>query len=96
MEPRLKVVNASPNLTVTIGKIDLAYPTLMGSGCYGSGEEFAPFADLSKLGGIVLKTNVDLERAKLIQSTLTAPPGDRLEEATGSSGAKLLSVEDKP
>jgi len=29
------------------------------------------------LGGTVLKTNVDLERAKLIQSTLVAVSGDR-------------------
>ncbi|MDQ2992797.1 MAG: dihydroorotate dehydrogenase [Candidatus Eremiobacteraeota bacterium] len=28
----------------------------MGSGCYGSGEEFAPFADLSRIGGVVLKS----------------------------------------
>jgi len=27
------------------------------------------------LGGRVLKTNVDVERARLIQSTLAAPPG---------------------
>jgi len=28
----------------------------MGSGCYGSGEEFAAFADLSRIGAIVLKS----------------------------------------
>ncbi|MBV9272105.1 MAG: dihydroorotate dehydrogenase, partial [Candidatus Eremiobacteraeota bacterium] len=28
----------------------------MGSGCYGSGEEFAPFVDLSKIGAVVLKS----------------------------------------
>lgn len=33
------------------------------------------------LGGTVLKTNVDLERANLIQSTLAAPPEGR---ASGS------------
>jgi uncharacterized membrane protein len=51
------------------------------------------------LGGTVLKTNVDLERAKLIQSTLTAPQGDSFEEAkskTGSSGDKSPSGEDEP
>ena len=31
------------------------------------------------LGGMVLKTNVDLERAKLIQSTLAAAPPDKAE-----------------
>jgi dihydroorotate dehydrogenase (NAD+) catalytic subunit len=50
------MVNAQPSLATRIGKLELAYPTLMGSGCYGSGEEFAPFADLSKIGGIVLKS----------------------------------------
>jgi len=45
-----------PSLAVKIGRLDLAYPTMMGSGCYGSGEEFAPFADLSKIGAVVLKS----------------------------------------
>ena len=44
------------DLSVRIGKLDLAYPTLMGSGCYGSGEEFAPFIDLTLIGGVVLKS----------------------------------------
>jgi dihydroorotate dehydrogenase (NAD+) catalytic subunit len=44
------------DLSTRIGSLDLAYPTLMGSGCYGSGEEFAPFIDLSKIGGVVLKS----------------------------------------
>jgi len=45
-----------PKVAVTLGKLELAYPTLMGSGCYGSGEEYAPFADLGKIGAIVLKS----------------------------------------
>jgi uncharacterized membrane protein len=36
------------------------------------------------LGGTVLKTNVDLERARLIQSTLAAAPADTTRPATGS------------
>lgn len=44
------------DLSVKLGTLELKYPTLMGSGCYGSGEEFAPFADLSRIGGIVLKS----------------------------------------
>jgi len=44
------------DLSARIGKLDLAYPTLMGSGCYGSGEEFAPFIDLALIGGVVLKS----------------------------------------
>ncbi|MEO6834540.1 MAG: dihydroorotate dehydrogenase [Candidatus Tumulicola sp.] len=51
------------SLAVTIGKLRLAYPTLMGSGCYGSGEEYAPFADLAKIGAVVLKSVTRLPRA---------------------------------
>jgi dihydroorotate dehydrogenase (NAD+) catalytic subunit len=47
---------ATPDLSVRLGKLALPYPTLMGSGCYGSGDEFAPFADLHKLGAVVLKS----------------------------------------
>jgi dihydroorotate dehydrogenase (NAD+) catalytic subunit len=50
------VVNATPDLRVVLGKLMLKYPTLMGSGCYGSGEEYASFADQTKLGGVVLKS----------------------------------------
>jgi dihydroorotate dehydrogenase (NAD+) catalytic subunit len=44
------------DLSVTLGKLTLPFPTLMGSGCYGSGEEFAPFVDLSRIGAVVLKS----------------------------------------
>jgi len=50
------------DLSVRIGDLDLAFPTMMGSGCYGSGEEFAPFVDLSRLGAIVLKSVTRLPR----------------------------------
>lgn len=56
------MVSVKPNLAVKIGKLQLPYPTLMGSGCYGSGEEYAPFADLSKIGAIVLKSVTRLPR----------------------------------
>jgi dihydroorotate dehydrogenase (NAD+) catalytic subunit len=56
------MVNVRPSLATTIGSLQLAYPTLMGSGCYGSGEEFAPFADLRKVGAIVLKSVTRLPR----------------------------------
>lgn len=49
-------------MAVKLGELELAYPTLMGSGCYGSGEEYAPFADRSKLGAIVLKSVTRLPR----------------------------------
>jgi dihydroorotate dehydrogenase (NAD+) catalytic subunit len=50
------VSSSGVDLSVTIGKLHLPYPTLMGSGCYGSGEEFAAFADLSRIGAVVLKS----------------------------------------
>lgn len=53
---------SSPALTTKLGKLELPYPTLMGSGCYGSGEEFAPFADLRKIGAVVLKSVTRLPR----------------------------------
>ena len=56
------MVSVKPSLAVKIGKLELPYPTLMGSGCYGSGEEYAPFVDLSKVGAIVLKSVTRLPR----------------------------------
>lgn len=50
------MVAGEVDLSVRIGSLELTYPTLMGSGCYGSGEEFAPFVDLAKIGGVVLKS----------------------------------------
>lgn len=47
---------AAVDLSVKIGSLELAYPTLMASGCYGSGEEFEAFVDLARIGGIVLKS----------------------------------------
>jgi len=52
--PKANPVNV--DLSVKLGDLELPYPTLMGSGCYGSGEEFAPFVDLSRIGGVVLKS----------------------------------------
>jgi dihydroorotate dehydrogenase (NAD+) catalytic subunit len=50
------VERAKPQLAVHIGKLELSYPTLMGSGCYGSGEEYSPFIDLERIGAVVLKS----------------------------------------
>lgn len=47
---------ADVDLSVRIGGLELAYPTLTASGCYGSGEEFEAFVDLSRIGGVVLKS----------------------------------------
>jgi dihydroorotate dehydrogenase (NAD+) catalytic subunit len=56
------VVNNAPSLAVRIGRLALPFPTLMGSGCYGTGEEFAPLVDLTKIGAIVLKSVTRLPR----------------------------------
>jgi dihydroorotate dehydrogenase (NAD+) catalytic subunit len=50
------MVDYDVDLSVRIGKMHVAYPTFMGSGCYGSGEEFAPLVDLSRIGAVVLKS----------------------------------------
>ncbi|MDE2481450.1 MAG: dihydroorotate dehydrogenase [bacterium] len=50
------------DLSVKVGKLELDYPTFMGSGCYGSGEEFAPFVDLARIGAVVLKSVTRLPR----------------------------------
>jgi dihydroorotate dehydrogenase (NAD+) catalytic subunit len=47
---------AEPDISVRLGKLELSAPTLMGSGCYGSGEEYAAFVELSQIGGVVLKS----------------------------------------
>jgi len=44
------------DLSVSLGPLELTLPTVMASGCYGSGEEYAPFIDLAQVGGIVLKS----------------------------------------
>lgn len=43
------------NLSVPLGKITLPAPVLLASGTCGNGEELAPFMDLTRLGGVVLK-----------------------------------------
>ncbi|MGP6159279.1 MAG: dihydroorotate dehydrogenase [Vulcanimicrobiaceae bacterium] len=47
---------AGPDLSVALGALQLRLPTLMGSGCYGSGSEYAAFIDLAQIGGVVLKS----------------------------------------
>jgi dihydroorotate dehydrogenase (NAD+) catalytic subunit len=50
------------DLSTRLGGLHLTVPTLMGSGCYGSGEEYASFVDLAALGGVVLKSVTRLPR----------------------------------
>jgi len=51
------------NLTVDLGRIQLANPILVASGTFGYAREMAPFMDLARLGGIIPKT-VTLEPRK--------------------------------
>ena len=53
---------ANVDLSVELGGLKLRFPTLMASGCYGSGEEYEPFADLSGIGGVVLKSLTEAPR----------------------------------
>lgn len=43
------------NLSVNIGTLSLKNPVLTASGTFGYGEEFAPFIDLNRLGGYIIK-----------------------------------------
>ncbi len=45
----------APDLSVRVGGLLLKNPVLTASGTFGYGIEFAPFMDLSALGGIVVK-----------------------------------------
>jgi len=49
------------------------------------GDMDAILQGIQGLGGTVLKTNVDLERAKLIQSTLATAPADTAERSANNS-----------
>ena len=42
-------------LSVNIGDLSLKNPVLTASGTFGYGEEFAPFIDISRLGGYIIK-----------------------------------------
>lgn len=45
-----------PNLSISIGNLDLKNPVMVASGTFGYAEEFKDFMDLKKLGAIVTKT----------------------------------------
>ncbi len=45
----------TPDLSVDLGFLKLRNPVLTASGTFGYGLEFAPFLDLARLGGIVVK-----------------------------------------
>ena len=47
---------ATPDLSVQIGRVRLKNPVLTASGTCGYGREYAPFLDLSRLGGFTTKS----------------------------------------
>jgi len=50
------VTDSRPDLRVNLGGIALQNPVLTASGTFGYGTEFAPFLDLTRLGGFVAKS----------------------------------------
>jgi dihydroorotate dehydrogenase (NAD+) catalytic subunit len=66
------------DLSVRIGSLELAFPTLMGSGCYGSGEEYAPYIDLARIGGVVLKSVTRHPRLGNVPPRLASVPAGML------------------
>jgi dihydroorotate dehydrogenase (NAD+) catalytic subunit len=70
-------LDANP-LAVRIGRLELPFPTLGASGCYGSGEEYAPFIDLARIGGVVLKSVTRYPRLGNPTPRLVHTPGGML------------------
>jgi len=65
----------TPDLTTDLGFLKLRNPVLAASGTFGYGSEFAPFMDLSGIGGIVVKG--------LYYAPREGNPPPRLVETTG-------------
>lgn len=54
--PKTPSTPATADTKVTLGRLELANPILVASGTFGSGREASAFIDLSKLGGIIVKS----------------------------------------
>ena len=72
------IQSKAPRLVTRLGNLELSYPTLMGSGCYGSGEEYAPFVDLERIGGVVLKSVTRFPRLGNAGPRLVSTPAGML------------------
>jgi dihydroorotate dehydrogenase (NAD+) catalytic subunit len=68
---------------VTLGGIELRNPVLTASGTFGYGSEFAPFLDLTKIGGFVAKSLT-------LQPRIGNPPPRIAEAASGMLNAISL------
>jgi dihydroorotate dehydrogenase (NAD+) catalytic subunit len=65
-----------PNLSVSIGNLDLKNPVMVASGTFGYAEEFKDFIDLKQLGAIVTKTiTVRARQGNLPPRTCETPAG---------------------
>jgi dihydroorotate dehydrogenase (NAD+) catalytic subunit len=69
-----------PDLSVSLGTLQLKNPVMSASGTFGYGLEFAPFYDISRLGAIVVK-------GLSIAPTPGNPPGRIVETASGMLNA---------
>lgn len=47
---------SKPNMAVNIAGIQMKNPVMPASGCFGFGEEYAPYVNLNELGAIVVKS----------------------------------------
>ncbi|MGA3037794.1 MAG: dihydroorotate dehydrogenase [Vulcanimicrobiaceae bacterium] len=72
------VERAKVRMAIKIGALELSYPTLMGSGCYGSGEEYSPFIDLGRIGAVVLKSVTRQPRLGNVGPRLVPTPSGML------------------
>ncbi len=64
-----------PNLSVNIAGIAMKNPVMPASGCFGFGEEYAPYLDLNALGAIVVKS--------VTMNETVGNPGPRVCETPG-------------
>ena len=54
--PKTPATPARADTKVTLGRLELTNPVLVASGTFGAGREASSFIDLSKLGGIIVKS----------------------------------------
>ncbi len=66
------------DLSVDLGGLRLAFPTLAASGCFGSGAEYGGATDLARLGAIVLKSVTPQPRAGNSMPRLVPTPSGLL------------------
>ncbi len=72
------VAQQAPDLSVQIGKVTLKNPVLTASGTCGYGKEYAPFVDLSRLGGFTTKSVTVQPRPGNAPQRIVETPGGML------------------